>query len=199
MKKTKSKKISILFLILFCTKSYAGDSIAIGVQSQENNKRVLLGDYNTFDSRRTLPYGVHQYGLGRGEFEVGNPIGIMGEANNGFMVGNKGLAIGLEPLNGNVGYERYGLEAAWRPGVSLGYHNESLYVGPRYVYMTGTNSNYYKGAGIGAIVQYGPFVYLQNPGMKIISFSLNKILNVERRTDDILGETWYFMFRTNLK
>lgn len=192
-------------IIMFLTIQLLASSLAFAAkpgfgakETGDYKKSFIIGDFSNFSPDERDAFGLYRYGIGRGQLELGSPVGIFAEANNGILLTDaEGFVGGIEVLNGTLDYHNT-MKGQLRPGFSAGYVKGPLYIAPRLLYTASNNSDTRNGLGVGSVIQFGPLVYWENPGTKIYSVNLGNKVNVERRMESNSGETWMFVVRQEL-
>jgi hypothetical protein len=182
------------FLVVHCSK--VKSDIGYGVREDGTVKSFLVGDFSSFSPDKTDMFGLFRYGLGRGQLQLGQPTGFLAEANNGIIISDtEGFIGGVELVNGKIEH-RDTFNASWRPGFSLAYTKGMFYAGPRVLYTVSNNTTERAGIGMGSVIQLGPAVYWENPGLKIYNLNINNKVSIERRVG--AEEIYMFVVRSDI-
>lgn len=199
-------KLTVVTLLLLSSISYAQKvPVALGVEKQNDEYHLLVHDFNEGDLLHPDSYGIHRYGFGRGQLEIGSLSQVYAENRSGLLFGQGLYKVGFEPAMGKI-YFHDTLEYQWEPGLSagIGDHNGSFayYLAPRAGFHYATNGNdSFSGAILCMQYRFINTSYIQNnyfrtkDKLEIADVVISNKLNMQYQIINGVNPTYMLGFR----
>lgn len=181
--------------------------IAIGAK-KATDTAILIHDFHMFDIYDEDNFGLLRYGVGRGQMEISDRLGVTAESRSGvFLYKDSPFNLGLELAAGKIGYHDRA-EYQWQPGMSIGlkeiFGSISFYVGPRagLSYENHTNTGFMGAVGTIEIFNVGATYWSNDYSgdkQSLCVYDLNAYnkINVQKRLENG-EESWSIGYRMEL-
>jgi len=165
------------------------DPVAIGVKQQNNKYLVTTSDFNYFNpTQRTILFGAKRYGIGYGEMQLSEVVGIHARAANGvFIYDQNGLNLSIQPFSGEFSVytnRAWNNNYIYQPGVTGGLHISGLVVN---VKSGQVFTNYFRSSGIthDQYNMHGYEAYFTLSKVVGIGYDVSRFNGIERRMVDL--------------